>query len=86
MFGSEDYPSCPSTLTTVSAKDGHDTMTEIKYGISLRGIKPNNRKINIIRSLGNNRNGKQSIILDIVMFFFKKDHKLHHQVLIVILL
>ena len=58
MFGSEDPPSCPSILITVSAKHGPDTVTEIKYSIPLRGIKPNHRKINIIRSLGNNRSGK----------------------------
>ena len=58
MFGSEDPPSCASILITVSARHGTDTVTEIKYGIPLRGIKPNNMKIYIIRSLDNSRNGK----------------------------
>ena len=58
MFGFENPPSCPSILITVSARHGPDTVAEIKYGIPLRGIKPNNRKINIIRSLGNTRSGK----------------------------
>ena len=58
MFGSEDPPSCPSILITVSAKHGLDTVDEIKYGISLTGIKPDHWKIYIIRSLDNSRNGK----------------------------
>ena len=58
MFGSEDPPSCPSILISVSAKHGLNTVDEIKYGISLRGIKPNNMKIYIVRYLGNSRNGK----------------------------
>ena len=58
LFGSEDPPSCPIILITVSAKHGLDTVDEIKYGISLRGIKPDNTKIYIIRSLGDSRNGK----------------------------
>ena len=58
MFGSEDPPSCPSILITVSAKHETNTVTEIKYGIPLRGIKPDKTKINIIRSLSNSRNGK----------------------------
>ena len=58
MFGSEDPPSCASILITVSAKHGPNTVDEIRYGIPLRGIKPDKAKINIIRYLGNNRNGK----------------------------
>ena len=58
MFGSEDPPSCPSILITVSTRHGPDTVDEIKYGISLRGIKPDNMKIYIVRSLGDSRNGK----------------------------
>ena len=58
MFGFDDPPSCPSILITVSAGHEPNTVTEIKYGISLRGIKPNKMKINIIRSLDNSRNGK----------------------------
>ena len=58
MFGSQNPPSCPSILITVSAGHGPDTTTRIKYGISLTGIKPDDMKINIIRSIGNSRNGK----------------------------
>ena len=58
MFGSQNLPSCPSILITVSAIHGHDTVTRIKYSIPLRGIKPDNMKINIIRSLDNSRNSK----------------------------
>ena len=58
MLGSEDPPSCASILITLSAIHGSDTATRIKYGISLTGIKPDDWKINIIRSLGNSRNGK----------------------------
>ena len=61
-----DPPSYPSILITVSAEHGPDTMAEINYSVPLRGINPINKKIYIIRSL---RHGKQSIILDIVMFF-----------------
>ena len=55
---SQNPPSCPSILITVSARHEPDTVDEIKYGISLRGIKPDNMKIYIIRSLDNSRNGK----------------------------
>ena len=58
MFGSQNPPSCPSILITVSARHGPDTVDEINYSVPLRGIKPNNMKIYIVRSLGNSRNGK----------------------------
>ena len=58
IFSSEDHPTCASVLITVSAKHEPDTVDEIKYSIPLRGIKPDNMKINIIRSLDNSRNGK----------------------------
>ena len=58
MFGSNDPPSCPSILITVSAEHGPHTVAKIRYGITLKGIKPNNTKIYIIRSLDNSRNGK----------------------------
>ena len=66
VFASVDPPSYPSILITVSAEHGPDTMAEINYSVPLRGINPIDKKICIIRSL---RHGKQSIILDIVMFF-----------------
>ena len=58
MSGSADHPFCPSILITVTAEHGPDTVDEIKYGIPLRGIKPDNTKIYIIRSFGISRNGK----------------------------
>ena len=54
MFVLQNPPSVPSILITVLAKSGHNTATEIKYSIPLKGIKPENRKINIIRSLPSN--------------------------------
>ena len=53
-FGSEDPPSCSSILITVSAEQGSDTVTRIKYCVPLKGIKPDNRKIFIVRSLSSN--------------------------------
>ena len=58
MFGSQNPPKCPSILITVSARHGPDTVDKIKYGIPLKRIKPDNTKINIIRSLDNSRNSK----------------------------
>ena len=58
MFGSQNPSSCPSILITVSARHGPDTVDKIKYAIPLTGIKPDNTKINIIRSLGDSRNSK----------------------------
>ena len=58
MFGSNDPPSCPFILITVSAEHGPHTVAKIRYGITLKGIKPNNMNIYIIRSLDNSRNGK----------------------------
>ena len=54
MFGSEDPPSYGSILITVSAEHRSDTVTRIKYCVPLRGIKPDNRKIYIVRSLNSN--------------------------------
>ena len=53
-FGSEDPPSCASILITVSAEHRSDTVTRIKYCILLRGIKPHNKKIVIVKSLSSN--------------------------------
>ena len=58
MFGSEDPRSCASILITVSAKQEPDTVAGIKYCVPLKGIKPYNRKIYIVRSLGDNSNSK----------------------------
>ena len=81
MFGSEDPPSCHSLLITVSARHGPDTEVEIKYGIPIRGTKPANRKIYIIRSLGNSRNGKLSIIFWFISKLFEKEHLIQDQLM-----
>ena len=54
MFGLQNPPSVPSILITVSADTGPNTATRIKYSVPLKRIKPENRKINIIRSLPSN--------------------------------
>ena len=54
MFAVQNPPLVPFILITVSADSGHNTATEIKYSIPLKGIKPKNRKINIIHSLPSN--------------------------------
>ena len=51
MFCLQNPPSVPSILITVSADSEHNAATRIKYSVPLKGIKPENRKINIIRSL-----------------------------------
>ena len=51
MFGLQNPPSVPSILVTVSAYSENNTGTRIKYSVPLKGIKPENKKINIIRSL-----------------------------------
>ena len=56
MFGSQNPPSCPSILISVSARHGPNTMDEINYSVPLRGIKSDNMKIYIIRSV---RHGKK---------------------------
>ena len=58
MSGSADPPFCLSIPITVTVEHGPDTVDEIKYCIPLRGITSNNKKIYIIRSLDNSRNGK----------------------------
>ena len=54
MFVLQNPPSVPSILITVSADSGHNTATRLRYSVTLTGIKPENRKINIIRSLLSN--------------------------------
>ena len=56
MFGLQNPPSVPSILITVLADSGHNTATRIKYSVPwpLKGIKPENKKINVICSLHSN--------------------------------
>ena len=53
VFATQSSPSFPFILITISAKPGPDTVTTLKYSISLKGIKPDNRKIYITRSISN---------------------------------
>ena len=53
MFAAQSPPCFPSTLITISAEPGPDTVTTLNYSISLNGIKPENMKIPIIRSISN---------------------------------
>ena len=57
MFGSEDPPYFPSILITVSVKAGPDTVSELNYSVPLKGIKPDNTKIFIVRYFSTS-NGK----------------------------
>ena len=54
MFGLQNPPFVPSILITVSADSGYNITTRIKCSVPLKGIKPENRMINIIRSLPSN--------------------------------
>ena len=53
VFATESPPYFPSILITISAEPRHDTVTTLNYSISLKGIKPDNVKIPIIRSISN---------------------------------
>ena len=53
MFAAQSPPSFPSILITISAEPGPNTVTTLNYFISLKGIKPDNMKIPIIRSISN---------------------------------
>ena len=58
IFGTQSPPSCPSILVTVSAGDRPDIVTRLKYCVTLRGIKPDNKILYILRSLVNSSIGK----------------------------
>lgn len=53
MCGSENPLSCSSIRITVhvSAKHGPDTVTEIKYSVSLKGVISDKKNITIKRSI-----------------------------------
>ena len=53
MVAAQSPPSFPSILITISAEPGPDTVTTLNYSLSLKGIKPDNMKIPIIRSISN---------------------------------
>ena len=53
IFTARSPPRFPSILITILAEPGPDTVTTLNYSISLKGIKPDNMKIPIIRSICN---------------------------------
>ena len=53
MFASQSPPCFPSILITISAEYGPDTVSTLNCCMSLKGIKPDNMKIPIIRSICN---------------------------------
>ena len=57
-FGAQIPPSCPSILVTLSADDRPDTVTTLNYCVTLRGIKPDNKILHILRSFDNTSIGK----------------------------
>ena len=58
-FGSEMPPQFPSVLITISAEYGPNTVTTLNYHVSLKGIKSDNTKIYIVRSISSgSSNGK----------------------------
>ena len=52
-FAAQSLPCFSSILITISADYGPNTVTTLNYFISLKGIKPDNMKIPIIRSISN---------------------------------
>ena len=50
-FGVQSPPSVPSRLITISAEKGTNTVTQLKYCVSLRGVIPNDMELFLIRSL-----------------------------------
>ena len=58
IFAAQSPPYIPSIFVTISAIPGPNTVTRLNYSTSLKGIKPNNMKIPIIRSISNTNDGK----------------------------
>ena len=58
IFGSKMPPQFPSILITISAEHGPNTVTTLSYPVSMKGIKSDNTKIYIVRSLSSDSNGK----------------------------
>ena len=58
MFAARSFLSFQSILITISAEYGPNIVTTLKYYISLKGIKPDNMKIPIIRSISNIDDGQ----------------------------
>ena len=68
-FGAQNPPSVPSRLITISAEQGTNTVTQLKYCVPLRGINPDDIELYLIRSL---EDGKYYFILCICtcLFFY----------------
>ena len=58
IYAARSPPYFPSILITISAIPGPNTVTELNYSTSLKGIIPDNKKIHIIRSISNTNDGK----------------------------
>ena len=58
VFGTKSPPYFSSILITIIAEPGPNTVNRLKYSISLKGIKPDNMKIPITRSISNIDDGK----------------------------
>ena len=59
-FGAQNPPCVPSRLITISAEQGINTVTRLKYCVPLKGINPDDMELYLIRSLGD---GKYYIIV-----------------------
>ena len=58
-FASEMFPQFPSILITISTEYGPNTVTTLSYPVLLKGIKSDNTKIYIVRSISSgSSNGK----------------------------
>ena len=60
IFGIQVPPSCPSTLITIYVEHHPETVKKIDYSIPLKGIKPDNIEVIIVRSLNGSTTSKQS--------------------------
>lgn len=59
-FGIQVPPSCPSTLITISVEHLPETAKKLDHSIPLKGIKPDNVKVIIVRSLRGSTTSKHS--------------------------
>lgn len=53
IYGSQDPPNFPSILITVSVENEPNTATRLNCCLPVKGIKPDNTKIFIVRSCNN---------------------------------
>ena len=69
-FGVQNPPSVPSRLITVSAEQGTDTVTQLKYCVPLRGVNPDDMELYLIRSLEDGKHYFIAYTLYIYFLFF----------------